>query len=156
MAKHYYYIQNLTMEDFLDGEIEWDVFRIPLDYKEKLQAINPPLNEAELQKEIDSDAKIKRHYYSYDDPNAELPINSEIDNKVDRKFVKVNNQVFDTLRKYDSLESYDFYNEREEKEKDESKQKEKYIWGSKKNLEKQQSVEDIKKKILSQKKNKNS
>jgi len=152
VIKHFEYFQRLEMSDFLNADIEWDVFRITVNYKAHLQTVNVPLTDEQLKTEVESDAKIKKHYYSYDDPNSELPINTEINNPVDRRFVKINEQVYDTLRKYDNLEKYDFYTERDEKEKEIKKKDAKYVWGSKKaSLEKQGNLDDLKK-VLSQKK----
>ena len=75
--KHYEYVQTLDMQDFYNANLDWDVCRIPFNYKENIQKINPSLTDEELQKEIESDNKIKKHFYSYDDPNSELPINKE-------------------------------------------------------------------------------
>jgi len=52
----------------MNSEIEWDVYRIPVLFKKILQETNVPLSEEELDAEISSDKKIKKHYYSYDDP----------------------------------------------------------------------------------------
>ena len=148
LMRHHEYIQTLDMQDFLNANLDWDVYRIPFNFKEKIQKINPPLTDEELQKEIESDTKVKKHFYSYDDPNSELPINTEINNKINRTFQKSTIKVVDTLRKYNSLESYDFYSEREEKEKSENLNKNKYVWeDNSTKFKKNQDIEEIKKMI---------
>lgn len=153
LVKHYEYLAQLPYENFENAEIHWDVFRIPLDYKEKLAAINPPLSPQELEKEILSDAKVKKHYYTYDDPEHELPINKELDNVVNKRFNAVHMNIFRTIRKFNNLQSYDFYSEREEAEKEVEKKSQKYIWGTEKDHFR--SPDDIKKILIQRRASKN-
>jgi len=148
IMQHYEYLANESFENFMYSNIQWDVYRIPVNYKDTLQAINPPLTDEELDAEIKSDNKIKKHFYSYDDPEYELPINTEVNNVVKRRFENIHYKIFETLRKYNSMETYDFYSEREEKEQEESKSKEKYaIWKTKNSVNKLTPAEDIKRKL---------
>jgi len=151
--KHYEYLETITFEDFLTNNIQWDVYRIPVTYKDQLQAVNPPLNTDELAAEVNSDKKVKKHYYSYDDPEYELPINAEVNNVVKRRFEDIHYKMFQVLRKYNSLDSYDFYHERDEKEKNANKISQKYaIWNNPSStFDKFTPAEDIKKKVRARK-----
>jgi len=153
LMKHYQYLENISFEDLMINNIQWDVYRIPVTYKDALQAVNPPLNAEELAAEISSDKKVKKHYYSYDDPEYELPINAEVNNVVKRRFEDIHYKMFSALRKYNSLDSYDFYNERDEKEKAATKLSQKYaIWNNPSStFDKFTPAEDIKKKVRARK-----
>ncbi len=92
--KHYQYLENINFEDLMTNNIQWDVYRIPVTYKDALQTVNPPLNAEELTAEINSDKKVKKHYYSYDDPEYDLPINAEVNNVVKRRFEDIHYKMF--------------------------------------------------------------
>jgi len=152
IIQHYEYLAQESFDNFMHSNVQWDVYRIPVNYKDALQAINPPLSDEELEAEIKSDNKIKKHFYSYDDPEYELPINVEVNNIVKRRFEDIHYKIFTTLRKYNSLESYDFYQEREDKEKEEAQAKEKYgIWKRKSSINKLTPADEIKRKLSEKK-----
>ena len=153
IIKHYEYLQTVELDRFLWSDIEWDVYRIPVTYKAKLQEVNPPLSEEELAEEINSDKKVKKHYYSYDDPEYELPIHAEANNIVKRRFENFHFKMFDTIRKYNSLDTYDFYTEREQKEKVVEEKKKKYpIWNvTDRSFDRFTPADDLKKKIKERK-----
>lgn len=154
IIKHYEYLATLDFKPFFDGVIDWDVYRIPVNYKDKVQEINPPLTAEELEAEVNSDKKIKKHYYTYDDPDYQLPIHSEMNNVVKRRFDTLNRKVFETIRKYGSLDTYDFYTERAKKEEEEKERKKKYhIWNTENVMnDKFVDSEELKKKIAQKKK----
>lgn len=150
VIKHLQYLENVDFQEFMLSDMQWDVYRIPITYRDMLQTVNPPLPEEELEKEINSDKKVKKHYYSYDDPEYELPINAEVNNIVKRRFENIHYKLFETIRRYNSLDSYDFYHEREEKEKKEAQKQQKYsIWNNNSSVssDKFMPIDDIKKKI---------
>jgi len=153
IIKHYEYLETVSFDRFLASDIDWNVFRIPINYRAKLAEINPPLSEEELQAEINSDKKVKKHYYSYDDPEYELPIQTEVNNIVKRRFESFHFKMFDTIRKYSSLDTYDFYTEREQKEKEKEARQKKYpIWSpNNQSIDKFTPAEDLKKKIKERK-----
>jgi hypothetical protein len=158
IIQHYEYLATLDIDRFLDAVVDWDVHRIPVNYKAKVQEINPPLSAEELEAEVNSDKKIKKHYYTYDDPDYQLPIHSEMNNVVKRRFETLNRGIFETIRKYGSLDTYDFYTERAQKEKENLEKKKKYnIWNTENVLnDKYVDAEDLKKKIAQKRKaNKN-
>ena len=45
--------------------VNFDVYRIDLDFREKILAVNPQLSPEEYEKELKSDKKIKTYYYNY-------------------------------------------------------------------------------------------
>eukprot|EP01017_Pseudomicrothorax_dubius_P041819 TRINITY_DN6744_c0_g1_i2.p1 TRINITY_DN6744_c0_g1~~TRINITY_DN6744_c0_g1_i2.p1 ORF type:complete len:580 (-),score=146.87 TRINITY_DN6744_c0_g1_i2:150-1889(-) len=132
MAQYIYqqmrYLDSLPLEAFLDADIDWDVFRIPIDYKSAIAKLNPPLSPEEYEKEVASDKKFKRHYYSFDEPNVQLPMDAELSNVIDRRYAVLGTKVKDVLLKYRSLETYDFYSERDEKSKQSAEKAKKYTW----------------------------
>lgn len=148
-VKHYEYLNNVSYEKFENANILWDIYRIPVNFKAKLTEVNPPLSKEELEQEIKSDAKVKRHYYTYDDPESELPINKEVDNVINRRFEQVHMKIFETMRKFNTIQTYDFYSEREEQDKEKIKKAKKYIWQTEKNQF--QSIDAIKRAITQKK-----
>lgn len=129
--QHYEYISSLPFKKFEECMIEWDVFRIPVNFKEAIQKVNVPLDPEELELEIASDKPVKRHYYSFDDAEHELPINTEKENIVQRRFDIVGYKMFNLLRKYNTIDSYDYFNEAEEKKKESTERRKKYAWEDK-------------------------
>jgi len=140
--KHYDYLETVSYEKFEGANILWDIYRIPVNFKAKLIEVNPPLSPEELEAEIKSDAKVKKHYYTYDNPEFELPINKEVDNVINRRFEQVHMKIFATMRKFNTIQTYDYYSEREEKDQEKIKQAKKYVWQTEK--DKFHSVDAIK------------
>ena len=143
--RHYEYIGSLDYKHIREADVHWNVYRIPVDFKQRLVEYNPQLSPEELEEEINSDAKVKKHHYTYDDPDYKLPIDSELNNPVSKRFNNVHSKVFQTLRKYNDLQSFDFYNEREDLTKERDRQAKKYVWGDM--GEQNKSIDEIKKKI---------
>ena len=48
LIKHYQYLENVPFEDFMCSDIHWDVYRIPVNYRDTLESVNVPLTEEEL------------------------------------------------------------------------------------------------------------
>lgn len=130
--QHFRYLNTLSLEDFMGGQIDFDVYRNSLDFKEKVQTFNRPLSEAEFEAELESPNPVKSFYYNYDEPGLEMPIDAERRNIVDHRFDKLGDRLIYTVKKFNSLDTYDFYNEREEKEKEIEKRSKKYAWKAKK------------------------
>jgi Ubiquinol-cytochrome C chaperone len=129
--QHYRYLNTLTLEDFMDGQLDFDIYRNSLDYKKKIQLFNKPLTEDELEAELESSNPVKSFYYNYDDPDLEMPIDVERRNIVDHRFDQLGDSLIYTVKKFNTLDTYDFYSDREEREKEEKKKESKYAWKSK-------------------------
>lgn len=134
LLKHYDYIRTLTFEDIIDGRIAWDVYRIPLDFKRKILEINPPLSDEEFQSELMSDNPQKKFFYNYDmtEDADKMPIDLEIDNKINYRVENMKRKVVEVALKYQTLDTFDFYGEREEKQKEQDKKEKKYVWAKNK------------------------
>jgi hypothetical protein len=48
IMKNYQMIQNYSEADFFNGIVEFDAYLMDPRYKEKIQAINPPLSKEEF------------------------------------------------------------------------------------------------------------
>jgi len=48
LCNSYNYLRSLTAEQIFLGEIEWDPYRIAVDFKEHIISINPVLSEEEF------------------------------------------------------------------------------------------------------------
>lgn len=131
--QHLKYLNSLDLDGFMNGQIDFDVYRTSLDFKEKIQAYNKPLTEEELEAELESPNPVKSFHYTFDDPNYEMPIDIERKRLVDHRFDKLVRSVFYTVKKYANNDNYDFFSDREEKEKEDKKRESKYAWKVKKN-----------------------
>lgn len=130
--QHFRYLNTLDLNDFMTGQVDFDVYRNTLDYKEKIQTINRPLTEEEFERELESTDTVKKFYYNYDDPELEMPLDAERKRLVDHRFDKAVQSLAYTVKKFGSLDSYDFYCDREEREKEEASKAAKYAWKVKK------------------------
>lgn len=70
LIKNYEYVQTLREDQIFYSDFNFDVFRAGLDYKRKIQSVNPPLPEEEYLEELYSDKKKKKYYYNYKDEGA--------------------------------------------------------------------------------------
>ena len=57
-------MQRHSLEDFLDGIVEFDPFLIRPRYRQLIEAVNPPLSSAEFEKQFRSNDPRKDYYYS--------------------------------------------------------------------------------------------
>lgn len=125
---HFRYINTLSVDEIYASQIDFDLYRNSLDFKEKIQEVNPPLTEEEFEEELNSENKIKSFFYNYDDPSYQMPIDMDKKKAVDRRLVNLMLKVDRTVRKFDTMETYDFYSDREEREKEAKRKEKKYPW----------------------------
>lgn len=130
--QHFKYLHTLTLEDFMNGQIDFDIYRTSLDFKEKIQAYNKPLTEEEFEAELESPNPVKSFHYTFDDPNYEMPLDAEKKRIVDHRFDKLAESVFYNMKKFSNNDNYDFFSDREEREKEGKKTQSKYAWKAKK------------------------
>ena len=131
MIQHFRYLNTLSLEDFMTGQIDFDIYRNTLEYKEKIVALNRPLTEEEFDAELESSNPNKKFSYNYDDPDLDMPMDIEKLKIVDHRFDKLAGTIVYNIRKFGSSDSYDFYCDREEKEKEEVQKLGKYAWKNK-------------------------
>ena len=62
---HYEYLKTLNYKEIEKGCLEWSSYRVPFNFREKLIKHNPPLNEDEFERELESPYKIKKFHYNY-------------------------------------------------------------------------------------------
>lgn len=61
---------------------------------------------------------VKKYYYNYEEGDQKLPLDDDNMVKKDNPVInKVNYGIFSFLRKYKTMDSYDYYSEREENDK---------------------------------------
>ncbi len=65
LYQHVKVIKETSLSEIENGEIEWDIYRTDLSFKEKILALNPPLNSEEMEQEKLSERKIKKYHYFY-------------------------------------------------------------------------------------------
>lgn len=117
MIQNFNYIQTLDLSTIEECNINFDVYLLGLDYKQKILKENPKLEQEEFEKEQLSKNPIKKYYYNYDEKD-QLPLDDDNMVKKDNPVInKVNYGIFSFLRKYKTLDSYDYYSDREEKDK---------------------------------------
>ncbi|EAR99475.2 hypothetical protein TTHERM_00136390 (macronuclear) [Tetrahymena thermophila SB210] len=145
------YLKTCTFQDFEDGMIEFDCYRIDPDFVNKVQKYSPRLNEQEFLEEFYSEKTNKRYYYSYQgvsenaqrlqDTNSQqnenqsekiedLPINTEEGlNSTRYKDIKgIDETLNKTLYKYQTLHTFDHMNELEKQTKESQKKAKKYAF----------------------------
>ena len=140
LIKHFQYIQSLSMEDLGRAQLDFDVYRISIDYKSKIQEVNPPLTEEEFEAELNNSNKIKSFFYNYDDPNYVMPLEAELTNTINRRLDTLKFKFVEKLRKFESPDTYDLYSEREERDEEKKKKTAKYAWKSRDDWELRQWV----------------
>lgn len=64
-AQHYLYLKTLSFEDIEKNLVEWSAYRVPINFKDRIVRINPPLSEEEFEKEYNSPYKIKKYSYNF-------------------------------------------------------------------------------------------
>ena len=127
--KHFEYLKTLDFDKFLKAQVEWDVYKIPIDFKKQLLKYSPPLPKAEFEKEFNSDMKVKRYYYLYDDPDYKLPLHEEQESVASQSNSVIHEKLFKVIRKFRDNNTYDYYNQKEEiEEKEEAKLKKYDLW----------------------------
>jgi len=76
----YYYMQTLTIDDFKAFNMSFNVFRIPVNYRQRIEKINPPLSKAEFEAEKSKPADLKKSYrYDYNEDSALLPMDDKVE-----------------------------------------------------------------------------
>lgn len=150
MVKTYEYFQNVSYEDIEKGHYNFDVFRCDLDYFEKISKINPPLSEEEFNAELDSPDTIKKFFYNYEDEEYEMPIDVEKKKLINHRYDEMKLRLYKTMKKFESIDTYDYYNDRDEAKEESRRVEEKYVWKQKKDhdfdLFKNMDMNEIKKK----------
>ncbi|CAD8058314.1 unnamed protein product [Paramecium sonneborni] len=146
IKSNYDFLNSLSYQSFEDCVVEFDIFKMKIDYKTQLLQVNPPLSEKEFEQEFLSDNKIKKYYYSFEDQEnkvIELPkFESQIKSLLERRLDVLGQNIRYVIKKYQNLDTYDHFSTHEEQIKQEEK-KQKYIWN--KSLER--DPEDLRKQL---------
>ena len=67
--KHFQYLQSLDFEDIEQGNIDWNVYRVPFNYKDRVLKYNIPLTKEEFEEESLLNYKYKKYHYNYRHPS---------------------------------------------------------------------------------------
>ena len=59
------YLKTLSFEDIEQCNVQWSAYRVPVNFKDKLVRVNPPLSEEEFEKEYNSPYKVKKYHYNF-------------------------------------------------------------------------------------------
>lgn len=106
LIQHWEYLKSLTYTDLERASIDWNAYRVPFNYANKVIRANPQLSPEEFEKEHDSPYKVKKYHYSFrreeelDDENlrktyANLCTNAFFHNK--EKTVRAENLNLDAM-----------------------------------------------------------
>ncbi len=128
LVKHFRYINSLSLEEIESGQIDLDIYRNSLNFKQKIQEINPPLTQEEFDAELNNSNPIKKFFYNFDDPDHVMPIDIEKNRVLNRRLENVIAKLDKLTLKFDTLDNYDYFNEREEKNEEKQKRQKKYAW----------------------------
>ena len=71
---------------------------------------------------------VKSFFYNYDDPSFIMPIDQEKVRPYNRRKDQIITKLKNKARKFQSLDTYDFFSDREEKKKELDKLTSKYAW----------------------------
>jgi len=132
LLQHYEYVKSLSYEEIIDGRIAWDAYRVPLDYKSRVLRVNPQLSKEEFDAELMSPEPIKKFFYTYEgEPGEKMPIDIEVDKKINRRVQYIKKKLVEVRNKYTTIDTFDYFAEREADEEDRVKREKKYVWKSK-------------------------
>lgn len=125
------FVRELPLRHLMQGMVEFDAAVGDYDFVSKIQRVNPPLSREEFEREFASDSKDKRYYYSHGLPNVVMPMQDDRANVKPRQIRKSTFvfRLLRLLRKYQTLENYDYYNEVDRQSQDRQHQK-KTGWAS--------------------------
>lgn len=154
MIKHFRYINSLSLEEIEAGQIDFDIYRNSLNFKQKIQEVNPPLSQEEFEAELNSSNPIKKFFYNYDDPEHVMPIDIEKNRAINRRYEIIMGKLSRLALKFDTLDNYDFFNDRDEKEEEKQKREKKYAWRSSRNEDLIDFMEEKLDKVRAYEKNK--
>lgn len=154
MIKHFRYINSLSLEEIEAGQIDFDIYRNSLNFKQKIQEVNPPLSQEEFEAELNSSSPIKKFFYNYDDPEHVMPIDIEKNRAINKRYQIIMGKLSKLALKFDTLDNYDFFNDRDEKEEEKEKREKKYAWRSSRNEDLIDFMEEKLDKVRAYEKNK--
>ena len=129
LLENYKYMKTRSLKDIEDFNVQWNAFAMPVDYREAIEAVNPPLSAEEYRREREkADNQEKKYRYDYV-TEAPMVLNDEysvVEKRKDR-LVKKLRYIF---RKYDDLEVMDYSFEKEAEYERKVKDRAKYAWTS--------------------------
>lgn len=142
LVKNFQHMQQHSYEDLLDGVVEFDPFLVDPRYRQKIEAVSPPLSAAEFQRQFNSNSQQKDYYYSKIQRQVEelMPIEKQyVSSGVDTRFTWAEFlQPFRNFRaKYYSLRTMDHYNKMEEREKRNEEEERRGTWRGQKDTVRQ-------------------
>lgn len=138
--KNHQALKNLTFDDIEKGIFNFDIFRMDFDYKQKILEYNPQLSKEEFEAELDNKNEIKKFFYTYDDPDYVMPIEREKENVIDHRMDNVMRKLDRLGKKFHTMDSYDYFEEKEEKQREKETKEKKYVWRDKKDKDLQMFV----------------
>lgn len=129
ILESYRYFQQLTEEQVLSFDFFFNVFAIPVDYKEQIIARNPQLSPEEMEIELKKDGSLlnRKFEYCYEDDRL-LPRKVTFgDLKLTQKSV-LKNKINFLMKKFENMDSFDYYSTKEELMQEREKKQTKYVW----------------------------
>lgn len=131
LLENYRYMKTRSLEDIENFNIQWNCFSLPVDYREVIEAINPPLSPEEYRierKKADNQEK----KYRYDCVSTTPMVLNDDYTIIEKRKEKLMKKLRYVFRKYDDLDVMDYSFEKEEQYEKMNKDRQKYAWtGSK-------------------------
>lgn len=134
-VRQFKWAMGLSLEEIEAGQIDFDIYRTSLDYKGRIQGLNPPMTEEELEEELLSDRKVKKFYYNYEEEGMEMPIDEEQKRVISHRYDFLLRKMLSTANKFQTFETYDKYSDREETEEEIERKEKKYPWAQRGKLD---------------------
>lgn len=119
--------RRLSLSDILSHNVNFSAFAVPIDFEDSIKESNPALTESELIKEEEKEEGQRRHRYDYPMERESLRFGKET-SVLDRRIDKFERQLHYVFRKYNFLDVYDNYCEREERSAEAKRRRDKYAW----------------------------
>jgi hypothetical protein len=105
---------------------------VPLDYKSRIVGVNPQLTKEEFDAELMNSNPVKKFFYIYEgEPGEKMPIDIELDKNINRRVQIIKKKLIEISNKYTTIDTFDYFAEREAEEEDRVKRDSKYVWKSK-------------------------
>ena len=65
LIKQYEYMKTLTFEQIERGEINWNVYKVSTNFKDRILKYNSPMSVSEFEIESECDFETKKFHYNY-------------------------------------------------------------------------------------------
>ena len=123
-------MEKMTIEDFKSFNLNLNPLIIPIDYKKRIIDANPQLSNEEMAIEKNKDQNNKKKYrYDFEEKmDFKLPEDQIINNAYLNRNLQIVKNIKYNLKKYQTLDSLDYFSQKEENKEKVLAIEKKYIW----------------------------